>query len=390
MKKLKILLWCPPGAGLHYGGAGTNAYRLYSSAPQGEFNFEVTLVCNNPDQLDYSLFKEVHRLGRQFDNAWLRQWSFLSEAKRWLKENHAEFDVFHGIDIFESTVRPASWAQSLGLPAVVKPAIYGSGLAPTKGWRRILGLPQRRRRLIRQLSGVVVISQAIEDELISYSVPTSLIQRIPNGVDTKLFLSSLGVRASVRERYGWSEQDTVILFVGAICSRKQPDWIIRAAQGLMQAHQGLRLVFVGPEREWGYLGNLEALAKNSGNEGRIHFIGHTKHVTEFYQAADVYCLPSVAEGMPNSVLEAMAVGLPVIGTRISGTVELIEDGANGFLVDSVEDLRERLTLYLGDPELMRVHGQRSKHRVDESFSSQRVLDEHLRLFEEVIQKTGNT
>jgi glycosyltransferase involved in cell wall biosynthesis len=384
MSKIRILLWCPVGSGLHYGGAGTNAYRLYNSGSQEALNFEVTLVCNNSEQADYPLFKNVHRLGRSYKNSWMRQWSFLRAAKRWLKENHAEFDVFHGIDIFESTVRPASWAQSLGLPAFVKPAIYGCGLAPTKGWRRLLGLPQRRRKLIRQLAGVVVISQAIEDELISYSVPPRLIQRIPNGVDTQLFYASPGVRTAVRKRCDWQEEDIILLFVGAICSRKQPDWIIRAAKELMQQHERLRLVFVGPEREAGYLDKLVLLAKNSGSEGRIHFIGHTEHVVEFYQAADLYCLPSVAEGMPNSVLEAMASGLPVIGTRISGTEELINAGENGYLIESPQELAERLEGYLKDSELIRRHGHASLLRIEAEFSSTHVLGRHLKMFRSAI------
>jgi glycosyltransferase involved in cell wall biosynthesis len=384
MKKVRILLWCPVGSGLHYGGAGTNAYRLYNSGSQDALDFEVTLVCNNPEQADYPLFKNVHRLGRSYKNNWIRQWSFLREAKRWLKENHTEFDVFHGIDIFESTVRPAIWAQSLGLPAFVKPAIYGSGLAPTKGWRRLLRLPQRRRKLIRQLSGVVVISQAIQDELIKYSVPPSLIQRIPNGVDTQLFYASSEVRTAVRERYGWAAQDTVILFVGAICSRKQPDWIIQAAKALMQQHECLRLVFVGPEREAGYLEKLKSQAKESGSEGRIHFIGHTEQVVEFYQASDVYCLPSVAEGMPNSVLEAMASGLPVIGTRISGTEELINEGENGYLIESPQELAERLEGYVKAPELISKHGHASLQRIEAEFSSTHVLGKHLAMFRSVL------
>jgi len=384
MQKIKILLWCPVGAGLHYGGAGTNAYRLYDSASKDALDFEVTLVCNNPEQADYPLFKNVHRLGRSYKNTWLRQWSFLREAKRWLKENHAEFDVLHGIDIFESTVRPAFWAQSMGLPAFVKPAIFGSGLAPTKGWRRLLGLPQRRRRLIRQLSGVVVISQAIEAELINYRVPTRLIQRIPNGVDTQLFFPSSDGRASVRQRFGWSEQDFIVLFVGAICSRKQPDWIIRAAQGLMSEHKRLRLVFVGPEREAGFLGTLEELAKESGHEGRINFIGHTTDVAQFYQTADVFCLPSVAEGMPNSVLEAMASSLPVIGTRISGTEELIAEGQNGYLIESLEELGSSLESYMNHPEQTRQHGDASLERVEAEFSCNRVLSEHLRMFSKAL------
>ena len=152
----------------------------------------------------------------------------------------------------------------------------------------------------------------------------------------------------------------------------------------MQQHEHLRLVFVGPEREAGYLGKLKLLAKKSGSESRIHFIGHTEHVVEFYQAADIYCLPSVAEGMPNSVLEAMASGLPVIGTRISGTEELINEGENGYLIESPQELAQRLEGYVKDPELICRHGQTSLQRIEAEFSSTHVLGEHLGMFRSAI------
>ena len=174
------------------------------------------------------------------------------------------------------------------------------------------------------------------------------------------------------------------MFVGAICSRKQPDWIIRAAKELMQQHERLRLVFVGPEREAGFLEKLELQAKESGSEGRIHFIGHTEQVVEFYQAADVYCLPSVAEGMPNSVLEAMAVGLPIIGTRISGTEELVNEAENGYLIESPQELAERLEGYVKDTELISKHGDASLQRIEAEFSSEHVLGKHLAMFRSVL------
>ncbi len=374
---LRILLWYEHGAGLHYKGAGTNAYRLYSTKEKA--SCEVTLACACPEQESYPVFREIVQIHRPQGPRVFDQLLFLVKAKKWLRANAHRFDVFHGLDIYESTLLPALWAERLGLPAFVKPAAHGTGLRSVRGIKRLFGLPARRRRILREVSGVIAISSAIDRELREHGVER--IHRIPNGVDTDRFRpTGPGEKTAIRKELGWPEEAFILLFVGGIDSRKRPRWILEGAGPLLAGYPRLRIVLVGPEREKGHLAFLEDMVSSHGWEDRVAFVPHTPDVERYYRAADLYCLPSSREGMPNSVLEAMASGLPCLVTRISGSEDLIEDGVSGWFVGDPAGIRERVKGYLGDAEAVRRHGECARNRIENRFSTARVLEDHLRIF----------
>lgn len=377
MKPLRILLWSPHGAGLHYGGAGTNAYRLYAS--QQRDDVEVTLACANPQQESYPVFREIIQIHHASCQNWVDQFLFLVKARRWLRANARRFDVLHGLDIFESTVRPAKWAEHFGLPSLVKPASHGFRLTQSRGIRKILGLPRKRRKILREISGVIAISSAIDNSLRKFGIER--IHRIPNGVDTTRFRpAGSGEKTAIRREVGWREGAFVILFVGGIDSRKRPEWIIEGLGPLFADRPELELVLVGPERENGHMGKLQQTVAEGGWGERVRFVPHTKEVERYYRAADLYCLPSSREGMPNSVLEAMASGLPCLVTRISGSEDLIEDGVSGWFVGTPTEIGGRVDGYLTDSDSVRRHGENARNKVENGFSTGRVFEEHLRIF----------
>lgn len=387
MGAIRILLWSPNGAGLHYGGAGTNAYRLYASAQREDI--VVTLACACPVQEDYPVFSEIAQIYRRNSQNYIDHIVYMQKAKRWLRTNAHRFDVFHGIDIFDNTVRPAFWAEQSGLPAVIKPAIARSGLAPAVGFRKILQLPQKRRKLVSKLSGIVAISSEIERELIGYGVPSKVIHRIPNGVDAVRFHpSSPGEREALRLELGWADDEFVLLFVGALTPRKQPAWMLTALRPLLAAGQRVRAVFVGPGKADGHLIELEKQVAAAGWKDRVAFLGLRRDVERIYRAVDLFCLPSLNEGMPNSVLEAMASGLPSLVTKISGSEDLIEDGKSGYFIDSPEALRQRLIAYQGNPQMRLEHGNFARQQVEEKYSTKRVWAAHLELFNAARQRKG--
>jgi glycosyltransferase involved in cell wall biosynthesis len=113
--------------------------------------------------------------------------------------------------------------------------------------------------------------------------------------------------------------------------------------------------------------------------------GFTEQMTELYQAADVFALPSQNEGMPNAVLEAMASGLPVVATAISGIVDLVEDEATGRLVEpDAAPLTEALQTYLDRAALRDAHGQAARQKIESHYSTRVVLDQHEQLFRRII------
>jgi glycosyltransferase involved in cell wall biosynthesis len=377
---MNILLWSPNGAGLHYGGAGTNAYRLYASSCGAEHR--VTLACACPEQEDYDVFSEVVQIHRRNSQTWYDHLIYLYKAKRWLTENASRFDIFHGIDIFENTIRPACWAEQLGLPAVVKPAVAGSGLAPAIGVRRFLRLPEKRRALVSQLSGIVSISAEIRRELTYYGVPESRIYDIPNGVDVARFSPvSSAEKEELRHSFGWESDEFVVLFVGAVTPRKRPEWVLQAAVRMLESGHKIRAVLVGPSKPDDYIDDLKSTYAEQFNSGAFQFLGLRKDVADFYRAADVYCLPSMSEGMPNSVLEALSSGLPSLVTRISGSEDLIDDGVNGEFVGTVDELANQLNSLICAPDRLERMGHNAREGILGDYSSASVFSKYIELFE---------
>jgi glycosyltransferase involved in cell wall biosynthesis len=382
-RPLRVLLWSPNGAGLHYGGPGMTAYRLYSKAAPGRF--ELTLAHGNPDQADYPLFAHQHLIAPLGNLSIAKQWNFIRRGRRWIDEHAHEFDVFHGLQGFHLTVDPAFHAQKRGLPAVVKLAAFRSDLADKKGWKALLGLPARRRQLLSQICGVIAISQNIVDELRSYGFPEEKIFPIPNGVRMdQFFPTELSGRARQRLELGWPDIPT-FLFVGEIVPRKNPLKMVEAVGLLKQKGVVCQIVLAGPERDQQYIQTIRSRAQELGLGSSIIWTGFTRNVAPLYRAADVFGLPSDSEGMPNALLEAMASGLPAIATPISGITDLIQDGVNGRLTAAQpEQIAEALLLYINNLDLAVSHGQAARGTILERFSARAVLDAHEQLFRKML------
>jgi glycosyltransferase involved in cell wall biosynthesis len=155
-----------------------------------------------------------------------------------------------------------------------------------------------------------------------------------------------------------------LLCVAALSRRKGHRVLLEA----LRDSPGVRLTLAGdgPER-----GALEALAAELGVADRVAFLGAVAHdrVPGLYAAADAFCLPSFAEGLPTVLMEAMACGLPVVATNVMGTAELVEDGVSGFVVpparaDLIADALRELA---GDLELRARMGAASRARVERDY-----------------------
>lgn len=159
------------------------------------------------------------------------------------------------------------------------------------------------------------------------------IWRIPGvGVDTRRF-AGMGaerenVRRAFRKKYGIPQDAAVLLSVGELSERKNHKVILNALAVLGRKDIYYIICGQGGRREW-----LARYAKSLCLERRIYITGYMEHVDAAYASADIFVFPSIQEGLPVAVLEAMAAGLPVIASRIRGNVDLI-DGHGGFLIDA--------------------------------------------------------
>jgi len=204
---------------------------------------------------------------------------------------------------------------------------------------------------------------------------------IHNGVDRRRFHPDPEARVRMREELGIAEDEVCIGCVGNFFPVKGHITALEAMEAVAARCPKWRLLLIGegPERA-----NLESfVAGHPGWSKRVSFLGSSDRVPEFLNALDVYVLPSVAEGISNSLLEAMATGLPVIATETGGNPEVVVDGDSGLLfpVGGVGMLAEHLIALQSDPERRRVLAERALKRVRGEFSLDSMVKKYGQLYE---------
>jgi len=145
----------------------------------------------------------------------------------------------------------------------------------------------------------------------------------------------------------------------------------------------LLIVGDGPCRK-----DLEATVDALGLGRRVRLLGERNDVAAVLSAMDVFVLCSVGEGMSNTILEAMATGLPVVATRVGGNPELVTDGNTGFLVEarSPDALAASLRRYLEDPTLLAEHGRAARDHIEAEFSMERMVGGYERLYRRLLEQ----
>src|SRR5699024_6525142 len=125
----------------------------------------------------------------------------------------------------------------------------------------------------------------------------------------------------------------------------------------------------------GYLGeDLELLVKNYHLEDKVKFLGFRSDIKEICNAADVFVFPSIHEGLPVSVMEAMACGLPVVGSKIRGNKELIDQNRGGYLGENTPEFYcEKIMEYINKPELAVMHGKYNLNKIN-NYSITKVVE----------------
>jgi glycosyltransferase involved in cell wall biosynthesis len=228
----------------------------------------------------------------------------------------------------------------------------------------------------RLAARIVVVSESTRRALVAQGYPARVMEVVPNGIP-------LDVRAVARADFGLPDGAPVVGEIARLCDVKGQRELIAALPSL----PGVQALFVGEDLEAGgeFLRGLEKQADELGVRNRVTFAGY-RPAGEVFQALDVFVLPSWTEGMPITVLEAMAHGKPVVATRVGGTAEVVVDGETGLLVPprDPERLAEAISRILADPELARRFGEAGRARVEEHFSAEAMSRRVLAIYDEVV------
>lgn len=241
----------------------------------------------------------------------------------------------------------------------------------------------RKRMLVRKcLSPLVDRFVTVSDDLKRWlnqvvGIAERKITRIHNGVDVRRF--SIGHKEAARRALGLDDSVFVIGTVGRLDPVKDHASLLQGFESITRAQQPAYLLVVGdgPIR-----GEIQAQAHRLGIADKVKFLGERNDIPLVLQALDAFALTSVAEGISNTILEAMASGLPVIATRVGGNPELVEHGRTGQVVEprDVLALTQAIRSYLSDTKMRCAHGANARERVQQNFSLERMAAQYADLY----------
>jgi glycosyltransferase involved in cell wall biosynthesis len=283
----------------------------------------------------------------------------------------------HKSDLFAYLLRRWLWRRQLTL------------LSTAHAWVMLGFKGEIYRRLdlslMRRFDHLIAVSHATKDEMVDAGVPANLISVIHNGIDTDAWARNR-VSNTLREELNLGQVFPVIGYVGRIMPEKDLETWLRAAALVAKRLPEARFVLVGEGKDDGTLGELKRLASELGIAKHIHFPGYRSDLLPVYAAFDLFLLSSRREGLPNSILEAMALGLPVVTTDVAGAKELVVDGETGYVLPQgdAETIARALIALSENDSLRRCMSNAGRERVEREFSFSTRLNRIESLYERVV------
>lgn len=378
---MRILLWAPFGAGTHYWGPGTSAFRLYKNLK--DKNVKVTLVHASDFQGDFpDVYHEQVQLGSIDNKSKMAFIKYLISSYLWIKKNHHKYDAFHGITAYFHTFLPALFFNKYNKNSFLKLSGEYGGFGSNSRLSTFLGMKRLRLKRANTLRGYISISSNITSNLLNSGIKKDKIFYIPNGVDTEKFSPVSDIEKSNKKIEAGFEDIFTICYIGGLTENKNVMETVKAVHHLVDKGFDLQFLIVGPDRSGGKEENKinRYISEHNLEEVCIR-INHTDNPESYYSFSDIFVLNSKFEGLSNSLLEAMSSGLPCVAYPASGTVDLVEDGYNGFLTNgTAKQIIEKVKTIMEDDKLYKEMSDRCRKIIEKEFAVDIVLSKHIELF----------
>jgi len=234
---------------------------------------------------------------------------------------------------------------------------------------------------IRFFDRIVAVSNEVKEEMLKYKIPGEKIRVIDNGISLERFEKRAETR-KMKTLLGFEEKTRVIGTVGSLVIEKGHIYLLEAARQILDVVKDLKFLIIGD----GPLQKaLEEKSKELGIKKDIIFMGQRKDIPELLTAMDIFVLPSIKEGLPVALLEAMAAKRPIVATRVGAIPRVIESKDIGILVEpkDISGLRDALASLINDPERMKLLARGGFNRVSMDFSSDEMCKHYLELYNEI-------
>jgi len=315
---------------------------------------KVTVICSNPGHLaareQYRGIEIVRIEGNFYDMAGR------ALVLRALWSVRHEFDCLHINGFPDPHGMIVGFCRLLGKRLVLQSTLYGSD--DGFSYRRHHRGGALRVKQLALVDAITAISQPLIETFLEIGFPPEKLVYIPQGVDLHRFVPGADAgKQDLRDRLGIRGSGPTALFVGTVLRRKGVDWLIDAWREVQRRVPAAHLVLVGMydfDESHENRDTLNAFSSSLAEQVRDHglnvqFVGLQEDIVAWYQAADLFVLPSRKEGFGNVIIEAMASRLPVIVTPMDGVAhETVTPGSNGYIVQDVAELADRICLLLED------------------------------------------
>lgn len=315
-------------------------------------------------------------------------WRYMQSLARWLRRNRGEFDLVYASMLKHDAYAALGERQRGGFPVVVR--AEGAGLTGDCQWQLEANCGLRIKRRLMDADALIAPSPAIERELIAAGYPRDRIRYLPNGVALPAERDAVARReareslAELDPALALAPEAPLVLYTGRLHEMKGLGHLLLAWPAVLARHPLARLWLVG---EGAYRKELAERIDNLGLGGQVRLAGAFDDVEEFLLAADLFVLPSLEEGMSLALLEAMALGLPVVATSIPANQVLIDD-CHGRLVPPADPivLAAAINDVLDHADAARRLGEAARRRVSANYSLDKMVTEHLALFELLVAR----
>ena len=364
--------------GLEFGGGERCFAQIISALPTERY--EIFLAsAGNPCLYDEIQNTRVHLVPLDFSHKY-------NPA---LFTRLARIIMAEGIDIVHGQGARAEFYARLA-SGLAKTSKYISTIAmPVEGYD--VGKFQKRayrfldRFSERYVDRFIVVSDSLKERMIrQHAIPSEKIARIYNGIEIDFYNpdEQENRRAKIREELYLDDDVLLVGSIGRLVWQKGFEYFLQCIPNVIGISSRIKFLLVGegPLRR-----PLEDLSKGLGIEQFIIFTGQRKDIRDVLAALDILVIPSVLEGFPMITLEAMAMGKPIIATRIDGITEQIRDGKEGFLVASRSpaELTQAIVKVAGDSLLADRLGNSARQRVATEFSVQQMIGATIKVYEEL-------
>jgi glycosyltransferase involved in cell wall biosynthesis len=237
------------------------------------------------------------------------------------------------------------------------------------------------RLVLRRADRIVAVSNSMKALLTQHGVAAHKIRVIHNAIDPNETVPDTSSE-EIRQRHGLTSNQKVIGVIGRLNPEKGQMIFLRAMEKTARSFPGVKALIIGDGQDRAM---LDGYCREKALSDHVVFLGHQEKIADYYQVLDLLVLPSLSEGLPNTVLEAMSFGVPVLATAVGGVPEIIQNG-NGMMVppNDPEALAEKMMDLLRDGALRQAIGLKGKNSLYPRFAPEYRVRQIVNLYEELL------